>query len=520
MFDYKVNLVKKKITTKKKLSGFFGLIKSNRFHPLLLPAILYFCLQIKIMGRRGKKRSYPKLENVQIEKVAAEGKSIARVNEKALFVPFTVPGDIVDVQVTKSRSAFMEGRVTKFHKYSDLREEAKCEHFGTCGGCKWQMLPYEKQLEAKQQQVLDHFQRLGDFDFPELQPILGSKKIYFYRNKMEFTFSNRKWLTEYSKDIDFDERNMNGLGFHMPGMFDRILDIEHCYLQEEPSNSIRLSVRKFALDNQITFYDQKQQIGYLRNLLIRTASTGDLMVILVVGEDEPETLNKVLEHIADEFPQITSLMYVINQKKNTIITDLPIELFKGNPFLMEEMEGVKFKVGPVSFYQTNSSQAYEMYKLAREYAGLTAKELVYDLYTGTGTIANFVAGQSKKVVGVEYVPEAIEDAKVNSALNGFENTVFYAGDMAKVLDEEFVAANGKPDVIITDPPRAGMHEKVVKQIIKAAPQKIIYISCNPATQARDISWLKDHYKVVKVQPVDMFPQTHHVENIALLERID
>lgn len=470
------------------------------------------------MGRRGKKRSYPKLENVQIEKVAAEGKSIARVDEKALFVPFTVPGDIVDVQVTKSRSAFMEGRVTEFHKYSDLRVEPKCEHFATCGGCKWQMLPYEKQLEAKQQQVLDNFQRLGDFEFPELQPILGSEKIYFYRNKMEFTFSNRKWLTEYSKDIDFDERNMNGLGFHMPGMFDRILDIENCYLQEEPSNSIRLSVRKFAIDHQITFYDQKQQVGYLRNLLIRTASTGDLMVILVVGEDEPETLNKILEHIASEFPQITSLMYVINQKKNTIITDLPIELYKGNPFLMEEMEGVKFKVGPVSFYQTNSSQAYEMYKLARECAGLTGEELVYDLYTGTGTIANFVAGQAKKVVGVEYVPEAIADAKVNSELNGFKNTVFYAGDMAKVLDEEFVDANGKPDVIITDPPRAGMHEKVVNQIIKAAPKRIVYISCNPATQARDITWLKDHYNVVKVQPVDMFPQTHHVENIALLEK--
>lgn len=471
------------------------------------------------MGRRGRKRSFPLFEKVQIEKVAAEGKSIARVNEKALFVPFTVPGDIVDVQVTKSRSAFMEGKVKKFHVYSELRADPKCEHFGICGGCKWQMLPYDEQLKAKQQQVLDNFQRLGDFNFPELQPILGSEKVYFYRNKMEFTFSNRKWLTEYSKDIDFDDRNMNGLGFHMPGMFDRILDIENCYLQKEPSNSIRLSVRKFAHENNISFYDQKQQIGYLRNLLIRTASTSDLMVILVVGEDQPEILQNILDHIANEFPQITSLMYVINQKKNTIITDLPIQLYKGNPYLMEEMEGVKFKVGPVSFYQTNSLQAYEMYKLVREYAGLTGEELVYDLYTGTGTIANFVVSKAKKVVGVEYVPEAIEDARVNSQLNGFSNTIFYAGDMAKVLDDDFVLENGKPDVIITDPPRAGMHEKVVKQIIKAAPKKIVYISCNPATQARDITWLKDHYKVTKVQPLDMFPQTHHVENIALLEII-
>lgn len=469
------------------------------------------------MGRRGRKRPLPILENVHIEKVAAEGKSIARVNEKALFVPFTVPGDIVDVQVTKSRAAFMEGKAIHFHSHSELREKPKCEHFATCGGCKWQMLPYEEQLKSKQQQVLDNFQRLGDFDFPALHPILGSEKIYFYRNKMEFTFSNRKWLTEYSKEIDFAERNMNGLGFHMPGMFDRILDIENCYLQQEPSNSIRLSLRKFAHENNISFYDQKLQVGYLRNLLIRTASTGDLMVILVVGEDKPDVLGKTMEHIASEFSQITSLMYVINQKKNTIITDLPIELYKGNPYLMEEMEGVKFKVGPVSFYQTNSAQAYEMYKIARDYAGLTGEELVYDLYTGTGTIANFVAGRAKKVVGVEYVPEAIEDAKINSQLNGFNNTVFYAGDMAKVLDEEFVQKNGKPDIIITDPPRAGMHEKVVKQIIKAAPKRIVYISCNPATQARDITWLKDHYKVIDIQPVDMFPQTHHVENIALLE---
>lgn len=472
------------------------------------------------MGRRGRRRPNPLFENVEILKLAAEGKSLAKIDDKALFVPYTVPGDVVDVQVTKNRSGYMEGKAIRFEKKSDMRIEAKCEHFGTCGGCKWQMISYEDQLKLKQQQVQDNLERLGDFEMPEMEAILPSEKQYFYRNKMEFTFSNRIWLTEdYSKELDFSEMNMNGIGFHMPGMFDRILDLKNCYLQEEPSNSIRMRVRAYALNNKISFYNQREQVGYLRNLLVRTASTGDLMVILVVGEDEKSILNGMMQHIADAFPQITSLMYVINQKQNTMITDLKIELFKGNPYLMEEMEGVKFKVGPVSFYQTNSDQAYKMYSIARELAGLTGKELVYDLYTGTGTIANFVAKNAKKVVGVEYVPEAIEDANANSILNGIENTVFYAGDMAKVLDEDFIASNGKPDVIITDPPRAGMHEKVVQQLVKAAPERIVYISCNPATQARDITWMKDHYKVVKIQPIDMFPQTHHVENIVLLERI-
>lgn len=471
------------------------------------------------MGRRRRKVDLPVFEDVLMQSVAAEGKSFTKVDEKALFVPFTVPGDVVDIKVTKNRAAFMEGKVLRFKKYSDQRVEPKCEHFGTCGGCKWQMLDYKDQLVAKQQQVLDNFQRLGDFEFPEMNPILASEKIFHYRNKLEFTFSSRIWLTEYSKEMDFKEHNMNGLGFHMPGMFDRILDIENCYLQAEPSNDIRLSVRAYAHQHKISFYDQRDQIGFFRNLLIRTSSTGDLMVILVVGEDKPETLKGVLDHMAMAFPQITSLMYVINQKKNTIITDLPIKLHKGVPYLMEEMEGVKFKVGPVSFYQTNSEQAYEMYKIARDYAGLTGDELVYDLYTGTGTIANFIARDAKRVVGIEYVPEAIEDAKANSELNHIENTTFYAGDMAKVLNEEFLAENGRPDVVITDPPRAGMHEKVVKQLIKAAPKRIVYISCNPATQARDITWMNEHYKVVKVQPLDMFPQTHHVENIVLLEHI-
>lgn len=454
-----------------------------------------------------------------MQSVAAEGKSFTKVDEKALFVPFTVPGDVVDVQVTKNRAAYMEAKVVNFEKYSDIRVEPKCEHFTVCGGCKWQMLAYDEQLKAKQQQILDNLQRLGDFEMPDMENIIPSEKQYFYRNKMEFTFSSRKWLTEYNKEMDFKEQNMNGIGFHIPGMFDRILDLENCYLQADPSNEIRLSVRKYAIEKEITFFHQREQTGYLRNLLIRTSSTGDLMVVLVVGEDQPDILKGILTHIDESFPQITSLMYVINQKMNTIITDLEIQLFSGNPYLMEEMEGVKFKVGPTSFYQTNSEGAYEMYKVAREYAGLTGEELVYDLYTGTGTIANFVAKNAKKVVGVEYVPEAIEDAKANSVLNKIENTVFYAGDMAKVLNEEFIRKNGRPDIVITDPPRAGMHEKVVKQLIKAAPKRIVYISCNPATQARDITLMNNHYKVVKIQPIDMFPQTHHVENIILLEKV-
>jgi len=473
------------------------------------------------MGRRRRRKQvFQVFENIEMQSVAAEGKSFTKVDDKALFVPFTVPGDVVDVQITKSRAAFMEGKAIRFEKKSDMRIEPKCEHFSICGGCKWQMLAYDEQLKAKQQQVLDNLQRLGDFEMPEMMPILASEKQYYYRNKMEFTFTSRKWLLEnYSKELDFNDLNMNGLGFHMPGMFDRILDIENCYLQKEPSNAIRLSVRKYAFDHDLTFYHQREQTGFLRNLIIRTSSTGDLMVILVVGENQPEILKPMLAHIDQEFPQITSLMYVVNEKKNTIITDLPIELYSGNPFLMEEMEGVKFKVGPVSFYQTNSLQAYEMYKIAREFAGLTGEELVYDLYTGTGTIANFVARNAKKVVGIEYVPEAIDDAKANSELNKIDNTVFYAGDMAKVLNHDFIKANGKPNVVITDPPRSGMHEKVINQLLNAAPERIVYISCNPATQARDITLMKEKYKVTKIQPIDMFPQTHHVENIVLMERI-
>lgn len=472
--------------------------------------------QINRMGRR-KRRSFPKIEGVHIEKMAAEGKALAYVDDKVLFVPFAVPGDVVDVQVTRSKAGFMEGKVLAYHQLSSKRIEPKCEHFGECGGCKWQMLPYHEQLSAKQQQVYDQWSHLGSFDFPPFQSIMPAEDTYYYRNKLEYTFSNRKWLTSYSKDMDFAERNMNGLGFHMPGMFDRILDIENCYLQAEPSNDLRLSIRDYAHHHNLSFYDVKQHSGFLRNLIIRTASTGDKMLILVVAEECLEEVQKLLSYVADRFPSLTSIMYVLNQKYNDTINDLPVHLFKGNPYIMEQMEDIKFRVGPVSFYQTNSKQAYQMYTTVREWAQLTGAELVYDLYTGTGTIANFVARKATKVVGIEYVPEAIEDAKVNSELNAIDNTVFFAGDMAKILTKEFIAQQGKPDVVITDPPRAGMHEKVVQQLLAAAPKRIVYISCNPATQARDISLMKDQYKVTKVQPIDMFPHTHHMENIALLE---
>lgn len=472
------------------------------------------------MGRRYRKnRVLPILEQVEISGFAAEGKSLARVEDKVVFVPLAVPGDVVDIQLIRSRSSFSEGKVIQYHKKSDLRIEPECKHFGQCGGCKWQMLDYKKQLEVKQNQILENFQHLGNFEFPEHFPILPSEKIYFYRNKLEFTFSNRKWLTDYSKEVDFNDLSMDGLGFHLPKMFDRILDLENCHLQQEPSNSIRIRIRNFAIENKISFYSVRKQVGYLRNLIIRTASTGDLMVILVVGYEDDALLNSAMNHLADNFPEITSLMYIVNTNLNDTTNGMTAELFKGNPFIMEQMEDIKFKVGPLSFYQTNSEQAYVMYKIAREYAQLTGKEVVYDLYTGTGTIANFVARNAKKVIGIEYVPEAIEDAKVNSEINKVDNTVFYAGDMGKVLTPEFVAENGKADVIITDPPRAGMHETVVAQLLKMEAKRIVYISCNPATQARDIDLLKNKYKVTKVQPLDMFPQTHHVENIVLLDLI-
>ncbi len=474
------------------------------------------------MSRR--KRPLPLYENIEITNAAAEGKCIARIEDKVIFVPFTAPGDVVDVQIVKKRKSYLEGRVTKFHSHSDQRREAACEHFGLCGGCKWQHLSYENQLINKQKQVVDNFERIAKVSIGEELPILGCDEEYYYRNKLEYTFSNRRWLTNL--DAPKEEggpQNTNGLGFHLPGMFDKILDIEHCHLQKEPSNSIRLFVREYANTHDLDFYNARNHEGFLRNLLIRTSSTNDLMVIVVFRYDDLDIAD-MMEAISVKFPEITSLMYVVNEKGNDTIWDLEIKNYKGNPYLIEEMkspidgnEKLKFKVGPVSFYQTNPEQAYKLYKTAFDFANLTGEELVYDLYTGTGTIADFIAGSAKKVIGIESVEQAIEDAKENSELNNITNTEFFAGDMLKILTPEFIQQNGQPDIIITDPPRAGMHEKVVLQLLKTAPKKIIYVSCNPATQARDIELLSQKYDVVKIQPVDMFPQTHHVENVALLQ---
>lgn len=465
-----------------------------------------------------KKRDLLIFEKVEIIDAGSEGKAVARVNDMVVFVPFVVPGDVVDIKVTKKRSSYYDGRAIHFHVYSDKRVDPFCEHFGLCGGCRWQNMSYEQQLAYKQKQVKDNLERIGKLDIPELQLILPSANSYFYRNKLEFTFSNRKWLTDFSREINFEDRDMNGLGFHMPGIFDRIVDIKKCHLQEDPSNAIRLAVKQYAIDKNLEFYNVKNWTGFLRNLVIRNTSSGEWMVIVVFQHENKEAMDGLLNCIADTFPMINSLMYVVNPKKNDVISDLDVKLFKGNPYIMEEMEGLKFKIGPVSFYQTNSSQAYELYKVARAFADLKKSNIVYDLYTGTGTIANFIAAHVKKVVGIEYVPSAIEDAKENSRINEINNTVFHAGDIAKVLDENFVEVNGKPDVIITDPPRAGMHEKVVKQILKMAPERIVYVSCNSATQARDVAMMTEKYRIEKVQPVDMFPQTHHVENVMLLVR--
>ncbi len=479
-------------------------------------------VKLSTVGRKRKK--LPFYEKVEIIDLAAEGKAIAKIKtegadgrELIVFVSNCVPGDVVDIQVNRKKKSFMEAFPVNFHKYSDVRVPAKCVHFGVCGGCKWQNLPYAKQLEYKHKQVVEQLTHIGGIELPKAEPILASANEYFYRNKLEFTFSNRRWLTK-EEIQDESPKQMNALGFHIPKMFDKIVDVETCWLQAEPSNEIRTEIRKYALENELTFFDLRNNEGFLRNLIIRTSTTGDLMVILSFYYEDKTLREGILKHIKEQFPQISSLMYVINPKRNDTITDLPVKLFAGNDHIFEQMEDLRFKIGPKSFYQTNSEQAYNLYCLVREYAGLTGKETVYDLYTGTGTIANFVAKKAKKVVGVEYVPEAIEDAKVNSEINKIENTVFYAGDMKDVLSDDFIAENGKPDVIITDPPRAGMHKDVVKVILNAAPEKIVYVSCNAATQARDIQLLDEKYKVVKYRPVDMFPHTAHVENITLLER--
>lgn len=469
------------------------------------------------MGRRNK--VLPLLEDIEITGVANEGKAIAKVNDMVVFTQFVVPGDVVDLQITRKKNSYMEGRVVKIKKFSDRRCEAFCSHYGVCGGCKWQILPYEDQLKAKQDQVYNNLLRIGKVELPEISPILGSKNIIRYRNKLEFTFSNKKWLTyeQVASGMSFDNEDMNALGFHIPGMFDKVLDIDKCYLQDEICDKIRDCIKSYAKEHDLPFFDLRNKDGFLRTIVVRTASTGEIMLTVVFFKEDKEAREGLLNHLVETFPQITSLIYVINGKCNDTITDQETIVFKGRDHIFEEMEGLKFKIGPKSFYQTNSPQAYELYKVARDFAKLTGEELVYDLYTGTGTIACFVARQAKKVVGIEYVPEAIEDAKVNADNNNIDNTLFYAGDMKNILTDKFVAQHGRPDVIITDPPRDGMHPDVVETILKAEPKRIVYVSCNPATQARDLNLLDVKYKVTAIQPVDMFPHTHHVENVVALE---
>ena len=471
-----------------------------------------------------KKKTLPLLENVTITDCAAEGKALARVNDMVVFVPFCVPGDVVDIQLKKKKHSYAEGEVVRFIKKSDVRQEPMCQHFGICGGCKWQILPYPEQLKMKQKQVTDQLHRIGKVELPEISPILGSKQTREYRNKLEFGCSNKKWRTwEELKSLPEEELNRQegAIGFHITGAFDKILPIERCHLMHPLHNEIRNSIRDFAYSTGMTFFDLRQQHGLLRDIMIRNSNTGEWMVLVQFHFEEQrdeERAMALMQYIADTFPQITSLMWVDNQKCNDTFGDLELNLYKGNDHIFELMEDLRFKVGPKSFYQTNTEQAYHLYSVVRKLAELTGKELVYDLYTGTGTIANFVARQARQVIGIEYVPEAIEDAKVNSEINGIGNTLFYAGDMKDILDDDFIAKHGRPDIIITDPPRAGMHPDVVKTILKAAPERIVYVSCNPATQARDLQVLDEQYKVMVVQPVDMFPHTPHVENVVLLTK--
>lgn len=465
-----------------------------------------------------KKANYPLIEGLEITTLAAEGKAMGRWNDVVVFVPMTVPGDVVDVQIRTKRRRYMEGYVVRYVKRSPLRAEPFCEHFGVCGGCKWQNLPYEEQLAFKTTQVRDQLTRIGRIELPEIAPCLGSAETRFYRNKLEFTFADRRWLTREEVESDATLEAEPALGFHIPGMFDKVLDIGRCWLQPEPSNAIRLETRRFCIEHGYTFHNAREHTGLMRNMVVRTSSTGEVMVIVVFGEEDRARREALLDHLADAFPQITSLFYVINTKLNDSTTDLEAVCYRGRDHIIEQMEGLRFKVGPKSFYQTNSAQAYELYKVARAFADLQPDDILYDLYTGTGTIANFCASRCARVVGIEYVPEAIADAKVNSKLNGIGNTTFYAGDMKAVLDDAFVAANGRPNVIILDPPRAGVDEPVIGVIRRAAPERIVYVSCNPATQARDLALLDDAYRVEAVQPVDMFPHTHHVENVVKLVR--
>jgi len=467
-----------------------------------------------------KRKELPLLEGVTITGVAAEGKAMAKVDGMALFVPFAAPGDVADIQITRKKNNFAEGRVVRFQQLSSLRSEPFCQHFGVCGGCKWQHLLYEEQLCYKQQQVEDSLTRIGKVELPAITPILGAPQTTFYRNKMEYTFSDKRWLTNEEVRSNKEFGQMNALGFHIPGMYDKVLDIQKCWLQDDLANRIRNSVRGYCLEYDYSFFDLRNQGGLMRTLLIRNSSIGEWMVIVVFFEDDREKIEGLMDYLASEFPQITSLLYIINQKANDTITDQEVLVWKGRDHIIEEMEGLQFRIGPKSFYQTNSEQAHHLYEVARSFAQLTGEERVYDLYTGTGTIANFVARNAREVIGIEYVEEAIADAKINSEINGIGNTRFYAGDMKNVLTAEFIAEQGRPDVVITDPPRAGMHDDVVQAILLAAPKRIVYVSCNPATQARDLNLLDTAYWVTRVQPVDMFPHTHHVENVVLLEKRD
>ncbi len=477
-----------------------------------MPTDAYFC-------HMRKKTKRVVFENVMVTDAAAKGKTIGKAPDgRVIFLNNSVPGDVVDVQTTKKRKAYFEGTAINFHSLSDKRVDPVCQHFNVCGGCKWQDMGYEHQLFYKQKEVENNLKRIGHLDLPEMTPILGSEQQYFYRNKMEFSFSDSRWLTleEVKSDNQIEDRN--ALGFHIPGMWDKILDIKKCHLQKDPSNAIRLETKKFAVENGLTFFNPRNQYGLLRTLMIRTSSIGEIMLLVQFFEDDKEKRELLLNHLAVTFPEITSLLYVINPKQNDTIYDQEIICFSGRDHIFEEMEGLKFKINAKSFYQTNSEQAYELYKITRNFADLKGDELVYDLYTGTGTIAQFVSKKAKKVVGIESVPEAILDAKENAERNEIENVDFFVGDMKNVFNEQFIAQNGVPDVIITDPPRDGMHKDVVQQILNIAPKKVVYVSCNSATQARDLELMKEMYDITKVQPVDMFPQTHHVENVVLLEK--
>ncbi|MCM1522405.1 MAG: 23S rRNA (uracil(1939)-C(5))-methyltransferase RlmD [Muribaculaceae bacterium] len=464
-----------------------------------------------------KRKELPLIEGVEIKDVAAEGNSLARVDEMVVFIPFGAPGDIADVKIDRKKRNYAEGHIERLTTPSPIRVGPRCSHFTICGGCRWQHLPYDFQLACKQKQVKDCLDRIAKIPYPEITPILGSEKIWEYRNKMEYTFSDKMWLTfdQLRSGEEFPDRR--AAGFHIPGAFDKVLDIEKCHLQDDLGNRLRLFIKEFGKENGYTFYNLKENHGFLRTLMIRIASTGDVMAVMSVGEDDKEKITRLMEAISEHFPEVTSLFYVVNTKVNDTIADLDIVTWKGKDYIEEEMEGLRFRVGPKSFYQTNSQQAYRLYSVAREFAALTGNELVYDLYTGTGTIACFLARNARHVIGIEYVPDAIEDAKINAAANGLANTEFYAGDMKDVLTDGFIERHGRPDVMIVDPPRAGMHEDVVKVILNAEPGRIVYVSCNPATQARDLAMLHEKYDITAVQPVDMFPHTQHVENVVALK---